>query len=69
MEPLNIPLREYRVGTDECKEDPSFQVDPNLPNVHSITYYAPWAGHELTAHQFEVLWQFQRFARGRILME
>lgn len=40
MEPLNVPLRENRVGTDECREDTSFKVDPDLPNVHCVTYYA-----------------------------
>ncbi|PGH17185.1 hypothetical protein AJ79_01323 [Helicocarpus griseus UAMH5409] len=57
-----IPLHEYLVGVADRQVSSPKRFE-NLPNPASTTYYAHYSGDNLTAEQFEVMWQFDNFAK------
>ncbi|PGH07987.1 hypothetical protein GX51_01427 [Blastomyces parvus] len=57
-----IPLRELLVGIGN-RQGSSPKPAEDLPNPASTAYYAHYGDAALSAEQFEVMWQFDRFAK------
>ncbi|KLJ07443.1 hypothetical protein EMPG_17079 [Blastomyces silverae] len=57
-----IPLREYLVGIGSRQGSSPKPVE-GLPNPASTAYYTPYGDASLSAEQFEIMWQFDRFAK------
>ncbi|PGH05372.1 hypothetical protein AJ80_08340 [Polytolypa hystricis UAMH7299] len=62
-----LPLREYLVGPGEREGQPTNHFD-DVPKTNATTYFAHYGTENLTANQFEVMWQFYRFAKGEIVL-